>query len=126
MRCCSLEVHWLCVSLGPTVVPPSSAGNSWNSFFLDTKPASSCLPAHELLPCPSLPCPAPPCSYDTSRGISETLPDAAAAARLRSPAPACLYFIDHTYRVIYARITKTAGSAVVRSFGHIKHAPLCR
>ena len=117
----------MCVA-GAHSGPPKQRRQQLEQLFSGHK-ASQLVPASPrapALPCPSLPCPAPPCSYDTSRGISETLPDAAAAARLRSPAPACLYFIDHTYRVIYARITKTAGSAVVRSFGHIKHAPLCR
>lgn len=65
------------------------------------------------------------CRYDTSRGISTTLPNAAAAARLRSPAPACFYFIDHKYKVIYARTTKTAGSSVTRMFGFIMNPATC-
>jgi hypothetical protein len=60
------------------------------------------------------------------RRAKDPLSLAASSPAFRSPVPSCHYYIDHVYRMIYIRTTKTGGTTVSQSLGMKEHPTICK
>ena len=45
---------------------------------------------------------------------------------LQSPLPPCHFYVDHTYRLLYVRSTKTAGTTISETFGMKENPVVCK
>lgn len=81
-----------------------------------------------MCPCSTLPCKLPPhvftaparpsCSYDKASGQSNR--------HLQSPVPPCHFYVDHKYRILYVRTTKTASTSISVTLGMKENPMACK
>lgn len=105
----------LCACVTGWTVRPSSRGAP--PRVAAVRPCC-CTPFTWFCPRPALPPAIPaPGRFNKSAGQSNRL--------LQSPVPACHFYVDHRYRILYIRNTKTAGTSISSTLGMKENPMAC-